>query len=154
MPTYKFISRLVGAPSYRSYLLSIRFGEGYTVTLWVGGDQPEMGPLKDFIDRTFVGAVLREQHQNVLHYQLTATGVTLAQIFHHLESARTRYGIEDYSVSQTTLDQVLPSHLALVSVHPHPGLSWNTVMAFSRSRKSRKITRHGVVKIGKNHQKC
>lgn len=42
----------------------------------------------------------------MLHYHLAATGASLAQVFHHLELARNQYSIEDYSVSQTTLDQV------------------------------------------------
>jgi ATP-binding cassette subfamily A (ABC1) protein 3 len=67
-----------------------------------------MSLLKEFIASTFADAQLREEHRNVLHYQLTSSGASLAQIFHQLELARDLYEIEDYSVSQTTLDQVRP----------------------------------------------
>ena len=55
---------------------------------------------------TFSNSELREHHQNVLHYQLPATSMTLAQIFSHMEQARVLFNVEDYAVSQTTLDQV------------------------------------------------
>ena len=85
-----------------------RFGDGYTVTIRLGGERPNAMPLQQFMSETFGSSQLREHHQNVLHYQLPATSdVTLAQIFSRMEQTRTLFGVEDYAVSQTTLDQVL-----------------------------------------------
>lgn len=39
-------------------------------------------------------------------YQLPSIGVSWAAVFHQMESNKERLGIVDYSVSQTTLDQV------------------------------------------------
>ena len=42
----------------------------------------------------------------MLQYQLRSEQVPLASVFGTMEKARHRLNIEDYSVSQTTLDQV------------------------------------------------
>ena len=91
---------------------SSRFGEGYTVTLRTKGHNPDLGPLIEHMSRTFPSAQLREQHHNVLQYQLgNDSDVSLANIFSSLESVKDEFNIEDHSVSQTTLDQVSSSQL-------------------------------------------
>ena len=85
---------------------NFRFGDGYTVTIRLSGERPDSALLQHFMADTFSNSQLREHHQNVLHYQLPTTNVTLAQIFSHMEHARALFNIEDYAVSQTTLDQV------------------------------------------------
>lgn len=60
----------------------------------------------DFMTKTFPSAQLKEHHQNVLQYQLGSSLMSLAYIFGKLEKARDWLHIEDYSVCQTTLDQV------------------------------------------------
>jgi len=89
-----------------SFTGNVRFGDGYTVTIRLSGEQPDVLPLQRFMANTFVDSQLREHHQNVLHYQLPTTNVTLAQIFSRMEHARALFNVEDYAVSQTTLDQV------------------------------------------------
>ena len=39
-------------------------------------------------------------------YQILSEGVTWATVFREMESNRERLGVVDYSVSQTTLEQV------------------------------------------------
>jgi len=85
------------------------------MTIRLSGERPDIVPIQQFMAETFGNAQLREHHQNVLHYQLPASNVTLAQIFSHMERARTQFNIEDYAVSQTTLDQVLYTLLQLES---------------------------------------
>ncbi|XP_078575167.1 phospholipid-transporting ATPase ABCA1-like isoform X1 [Branchiostoma floridae x Branchiostoma japonicum] len=86
--------------------LKSRFGDGYTVMIKVGGDLPSVQPACDFMAATFSGAVLKEKHHNMLQYQLPSQGTSLAQLFGELDRKRQELNIEDYSVSQTTLDQV------------------------------------------------
>lgn len=83
-----------------------RFGDGYTVILRVGGYPIALQPVEDFVQETFPGSILKEKHHNTLQYQLPSTGGALANIFHQLSKHQHRLAIEDYSVSQTTLDQV------------------------------------------------
>lgn len=87
-------------------LFCSRFGDGYTVIVRVGGSPPELQPVEDFVQQTFPGSVLKEKHHNTLQYQLPYAQGALANIFSHFTSHQQRLGVEDYSVSQTTLDQV------------------------------------------------
>ncbi|KAG1680698.1 ATP-binding cassette sub-family A member 1 [Nymphon striatum] len=86
--------------------LKTRFGQGYTLTVHVDGDVPQLDPVISFVNSTFQGAILKEQHHNQLQFQLPTAGVTLSEMFHNLEESRESLNILDYSLSQTTLDQV------------------------------------------------
>lgn len=84
----------------------LRFGDGYTIVLRVSGTNPNLGPLEKFIQDSFPSIVLKEKHHCTLQYQLASYGCSLAKIFGILSMHQGTYHIEDYSVSQTTLDQV------------------------------------------------
>uniref|UniRef100_UPI003AADC61F phospholipid-transporting ATPase ABCA1-like n=1 Tax=Centroberyx gerrardi TaxID=166262 RepID=UPI003AADC61F len=86
--------------------LKSRFGDGYTVIVRVGGSPPALVPVEDFVQQSFPGSILKEKHHNTLQYQLPYTEGALASIFSQFTSHQQRLGVEDYSVSQTTLDQV------------------------------------------------
>lgn len=49
---------------------------------------------------------LKERHENVLQYQLPSHACCLARVFDLLANNYEELGIADFSVSQTTLDQV------------------------------------------------
>ncbi|XP_062816399.1 phospholipid-transporting ATPase ABCA7 isoform X1 [Anolis carolinensis] len=84
--------------------LKNRFGDGYTIILRVSDS--ETAPLETLIRDSFPGVVLKEKHHCTLQYQLPSSTCSLAKIFGTLAAHRNDYRIEDYSVSQTTLDQV------------------------------------------------
>ncbi|XP_062412894.1 retinal-specific phospholipid-transporting ATPase ABCA4-like [Sardina pilchardus] len=88
--------------------LKYKFGDGYVVTLKVRaakpGTPPDLAQAEAFIESSFPGCVQREKHYNTLQYQITTS--SLARIFQLVLSNKERLHIEDYSVSQTTLDQV------------------------------------------------
>uniref|UniRef100_A0A4X2KJM6 ATP binding cassette subfamily A member 7 n=1 Tax=Vombatus ursinus TaxID=29139 RepID=A0A4X2KJM6_VOMUR len=84
--------------------LKNRFGEGYTVSLRVPTSHP--GPAQDFMEASFPGALLKEHHGCLLRYQLPTGHCPLARLFSELATHSSRLGIEDFSVTQTTLDQV------------------------------------------------
>uniref|UniRef100_UPI0037E7D1F5 phospholipid-transporting ATPase ABCA1 n=1 Tax=Semicossyphus pulcher TaxID=241346 RepID=UPI0037E7D1F5 len=86
--------------------LKNRFGDGYTVIVRVGGSSPALKPVEEFVQQTFPGSVLKEKHHNTLQYQLPYAQGALANIFSQFTSHQQRLSVEDYSVSQTTLDQV------------------------------------------------
>uniref|UniRef100_A0AAQ4PAU9 ABC transporter domain-containing protein n=1 Tax=Gasterosteus aculeatus aculeatus TaxID=481459 RepID=A0AAQ4PAU9_GASAC len=96
--------------------LKSRFGDGYTVIVRVGGSPPELKPVEDFVRRSFLGSVLKEKHHNTLQYHLPYTQGALAHIFSQFTSHQQRLGVEDYSVSQTTLDQVRGDTFSLSSL--------------------------------------
>ncbi|XP_075999903.1 phospholipid-transporting ATPase ABCA1 [Genypterus blacodes] len=86
--------------------LKSRFGDGYTVIVKVGGSPPALQPVEDFVQQSFPGSILKEKHHNTLQYQLPHTEGALASIFSQFTCHQQRLCVEDYSVSQTTLDQV------------------------------------------------
>ncbi|KAH0514125.1 ATP-binding cassette sub-family A member 7 [Microtus ochrogaster] len=82
-----------------------RFGAGHTLTLRVPPDQAE--PAIAFLVATFPGAQLREAHGSRLRFQLPpGGGCTLARVFRELAAQGKDHGVEDFSVSQTTLEEV------------------------------------------------
>nr|XP_047907905.1 phospholipid-transporting ATPase ABCA7 isoform X4 [Anser cygnoides] len=86
--------------------LKNRFGDGYTVAVRVGGPGAALGPVEGLMQRCLPGAVLQERHGGTLHYRLPSRSCSLASVFSVLAAHRGPCHIEDYSVSQTTLDQV------------------------------------------------
>uniref|UniRef100_A0A671P4B5 P-type phospholipid transporter n=1 Tax=Sinocyclocheilus anshuiensis TaxID=1608454 RepID=A0A671P4B5_9TELE len=86
--------------------LKNRFGDGYTIILRVAGPDPDLQPVKKFIESELPGSTLKEKHRNMLQYQLPSSLTSLAHIFSILAKNKEFLRIEDYSVSQTTLDQV------------------------------------------------
>lgn len=85
---------------------AFRFGDGYTIVVRIAGSNPDLKPVQEFFELAFPGSVLKEKHRNMLQYQLPSSLSSLARIFSILSQSKKRLHIEDYSVSQTTLDQV------------------------------------------------
>ncbi|XP_036410765.1 retinal-specific phospholipid-transporting ATPase ABCA4-like [Megalops cyprinoides] len=88
--------------------LKYKFGDGYVVTMKVKpakpGAAPDLNPAEAFMESSFPGCVQREKHYNTLQYEIASS--SLARIFQLLVANKERLNIEDYSVTQTTLDQV------------------------------------------------
>uniref|UniRef100_A0A673HWH5 P-type phospholipid transporter n=1 Tax=Sinocyclocheilus rhinocerous TaxID=307959 RepID=A0A673HWH5_9TELE len=86
--------------------LKNKFGDGYTIILRVAGADPQLEPVMEFIEQELPGSTLKEKHRNMLQYQLPSSLTSLSRIFSLLSKNKEQLHIEDYSVSQTTLDQV------------------------------------------------
>ncbi|XP_040560974.1 retinal-specific phospholipid-transporting ATPase ABCA4 isoform X3 [Gallus gallus] len=88
--------------------LKYKFGDGYIVTLKIKAPKTGMPPdpsrAEQFIRINFPGSLQREKHYNMLQYQICSS--SLAKIFRLIISNKENLYIEEYSVSQTTLDQV------------------------------------------------
>lgn len=65
---------------------------------------PDLNPAEAFMVSTFPGCIQREKHYNTLQYKISSS--SLAKIFQMVLANKDELNIEDYSVSQTTLDQV------------------------------------------------
>ncbi|KAE8610555.1 hypothetical protein XENTR_v10012168 [Xenopus tropicalis] len=106
--------------------LKYKFGDGYIVTMKVRASKPGLapdpGPVEKFIQTNFPGSVQREKHYNMLQYQLSSS--SLARVFQLLISNKDSLNIEEYSVSQTTLDQVFVNFAKQQTededIHLHP----------------------------------
>lgn len=93
--------------------LSYRFGDGYTIILRLSALPPDPCPVDAYIQSRFPGIELKERHHNVLQYQLPTHACSLAHVFNVLSNKSEELGIAEYSVSQTTLDQVRTPHKRL-----------------------------------------
>uniref|UniRef100_A0A672P7E8 ATP binding cassette subfamily A member 4 n=1 Tax=Sinocyclocheilus grahami TaxID=75366 RepID=A0A672P7E8_SINGR len=91
--------------------LKYKFGGGYVVTMKIkaekAGMPPDLIPAESFMESSFPGCLQREKHYNTLQYEIAAA--SLARVFQLVLTNKERLNIEDYSVSQTTLDQVTSS---------------------------------------------
>ncbi|XP_053132329.1 phospholipid-transporting ATPase ABCA3 [Hemicordylus capensis] len=98
--------KCLGSPQH----LKSKFGSGYTLLAKTRSDEEDnLQALKTFVEKTFPGSVLKHEHQGMVHYHLTNKNLTWAQVFGALENAKEKYCVEDYSVSQISLEQVFMS---------------------------------------------
>ncbi|XP_077515142.1 uncharacterized protein LOC144125532 isoform X2 [Amblyomma americanum] len=92
----------IGSPQY----LKHKFGAGFTVTIrMVENAQDWKQTIKFFITH-FPMASLKAHHYNIVEFSLPSKQTSLSSVFHFLETNSGEFGILDFSVSQTTLDQV------------------------------------------------
>jgi hypothetical protein len=79
--------------------------------------QQQLQRVASYLESSFQGIVLKEQHHNMLQYQIpSSVNTCLAELFGRIESVREELAIEDYSVSQTTLDQVSYFKLSFILI--------------------------------------
>jgi len=84
-------------------------GTGFHLELALkkGSDPSCAENAKDFILSHFLTANLIEEHGTLLNYEVPRDAITsLARAFRLLETNKERLSIEDYSLSQSTLEQV------------------------------------------------
>ncbi|XP_007499576.1 phospholipid-transporting ATPase ABCA3-like isoform X4 [Monodelphis domestica] len=96
--------KCIGSPQH----LKSKFGSGYTLLAKVKskGSQAKMAEFKTFINLTFPGSVLKDEHQGMVHYHLPSKELSWARVFGVLERYKDDYDLEDYSISQISLEQV------------------------------------------------
>ncbi|ELK30082.1 ATP-binding cassette sub-family A member 3 [Myotis davidii] len=99
--------KCLGSPQH----LKSKFGSGYSLQAKVrsDGQQEALQEFKAFVDLTFPGSVLEDEHQGMVHYHLPGDDLSWAKVFGVLEKAKEKYGVDDYSVSQISLEQVFLS---------------------------------------------
>ncbi|XP_050627179.1 phospholipid-transporting ATPase ABCA7 [Macaca thibetana thibetana] len=91
----------LGSPQH----LKGRFAAGHTLTLRVPAERSQ--PAAAFVAAEFPGAELREAHGCRLRFQLPPGGrCALARVFGVLAVHGAEHGVEDFSVSQTMLEEV------------------------------------------------
>ncbi|XP_054459181.1 phospholipid-transporting ATPase ABCA1 [Anoplopoma fimbria] len=88
--------------------LKNRFGDGYTIILRLADTKSDLDscPISTHMKSSFPSIELKEHHQSVLQYQLPSHACCLARVFEVLANNYEELGVIDFSVSQTTLDQV------------------------------------------------
>lgn len=91
--------------------LKSKFAQGYNLTIKLKkpheGQTIETGPIEKLIKTNFPSAKLREKHEELMYYHIRDASKPWSEMFGVLEQAkRGNYNIEDYSLGQSSLEQV------------------------------------------------
>jgi ABC-type multidrug transport system ATPase subunit len=93
--------KCLGSPKH----LKLKFGSGYKVAIRLN-NEIDSTKLLDFMKISFPTSILNEIHKNLIEFTLPFKDTKLSAIFGKIEENRIYLNIKDYSVSQTTLDQI------------------------------------------------
>uniref|UniRef100_A0A5F9CD72 ABC transporter domain-containing protein n=1 Tax=Oryctolagus cuniculus TaxID=9986 RepID=A0A5F9CD72_RABIT len=91
----------LGSPQH----LKNKFGNIYILKV-KGKSEHMLEPFKNFIKMTFQGSDLKHQNQKILNYYIPCKDNGWGKMFGILEKAKEQFDLEDYSISQITLEQV------------------------------------------------
>ncbi|XP_031243982.1 ATP-binding cassette sub-family A member 3-like isoform X2 [Mastomys coucha] len=94
----------LGSPQY----LKNKFGNIYILKIKVKSEET-LNEFKNFITLTFPGSELKQENQGILNYYIPSKDNSWGKMFGILEKAKEQFNLEDYSISQITLDQVFLS---------------------------------------------
>lgn len=91
--------------------LKSRFGEGFTVLIKLSaGKENRVDEVFNLMEKNFPGhVILRENYQNLLHFQVTDTSLRWSVLFQRVDDINRTIGFEDVIVSDTTLEQIFIS---------------------------------------------
>jgi hypothetical protein len=105
--------KCLGSPQH----LKTKFGSGYKLAIRLD-DVKEKDSLFKFMKENFPTSIMQESHKNLFEFILPFGDTRLSEIFGKIEKNRDRLSIKDYSLSQTTLDQVFINFARLQNEEP------------------------------------
>ncbi|KAL0841224.1 hypothetical protein ABMA28_014958 [Loxostege sticticalis] len=105
--------KCLGTPQH----LKNKFSEGFTLTIKMRleEEQPSTSScvlqrpvdvVKQYVESNFSSPKLMEEYQGLLTYYLPDRGIAWSRMFGIMEQAKQDFQVEDYSISQTTLEQI------------------------------------------------
>ncbi|CAO2642148.1 ATP-binding cassette sub-family A member 17 [Lemmus lemmus] len=104
--------KCLGSPQH----LKSKFGGGYSLQAKVRRERRQEVPkFKAFVDLTFPGSNLEDEHEGMVQYYLPGHDLTWAKVFGIMEQAKKKYMLEDYSISQVSLEDIFLSFTSPVS---------------------------------------
>uniref|UniRef100_A0A1B6LU48 ABCA1-4-like C-terminal R2 regulatory domain-containing protein n=1 Tax=Graphocephala atropunctata TaxID=36148 RepID=A0A1B6LU48_9HEMI len=91
--------------------LKQRYGQGYTIMIKLHTHSSKdvlLQQLKEEVQQSFTfNCTLKDEHTSLLHYHMSDTSMSLSNLFRIMEGLKQMHSIiEDYTVSDTTLEQV------------------------------------------------
>ncbi|XP_071439626.1 phospholipid-transporting ATPase ABCA3 [Hetaerina americana] len=98
--------------------LKHKYGQGFTLLVKLNvqmnfsdTDNPQVSTVKEKIESSFNPCTLKDEHEGLLHYHITNPETKWAYMFTVMEELQRNMHplIEDYSISDTTLEQVFLS---------------------------------------------
>ncbi|XP_006867295.1 PREDICTED: ATP-binding cassette sub-family A member 3-like [Chrysochloris asiatica] len=94
----------LGSPQH----LKKKFGNVYTLKAKVDvkKDENKLKDFKEFIATTFPGNIKFQRFHGIIDCFIPSNEISWGKVFHILEDAKLLFNLEDYSVSQITLEQI------------------------------------------------
>lgn len=95
----------LGSPQH----LKNKYGHGYTLFCRMGikdGYVVSSNELVAHLKTVFPDIEVFDDNQGYVHFRIPDDNAKLAQIFGRMEMAKEQFNVDDYSVHQTTLEQV------------------------------------------------
>lgn len=92
--------------------LKNKFSKGFLLTIKVKkvdelqAQQMRLDAVKAFVEGNFPGAVLKEEYLDSLSFHVPQTDLRWSAMFGLMESNKEKLNVEDYTLGQTTLEQV------------------------------------------------
>ncbi|GAB1295814.1 ATP-binding cassette sub-family A member 13 [Apodemus speciosus] len=113
--------RCLGPPQHikNSGLYNLKFGDGYTIKVWLHKEGSQPSAVSDCLKLHFPGIQFKGQRLNLLEYHVQKSWECLADLFKVLENNKRLLNIEHYSISQTTLEQVFVNFATEQLQTPH-----------------------------------
>ncbi|XP_052615065.1 ATP-binding cassette sub-family A member 17-like isoform X6 [Peromyscus californicus insignis] len=105
--------KCLGSPQH----LKSKFGSGYSLQAKVQREwqQEALTKFKAFVDLTFPGSSLEDEHRGMVQYYLPGHNLSWAKVFGIMEQAKKDYMLEDYSINQVSLEDIFLSFTSTVS---------------------------------------
>lgn len=75
-------------------------------------DELRMRRLVNFFELSFPSSVLRERQEVKVRFEISSDGLSISSVFALIEAHKEELMVEDFSVSQTSLEQVFNMHAA------------------------------------------
>ncbi|XP_069425894.1 phospholipid-transporting ATPase ABCA3-like [Ovis canadensis] len=94
----------LGSPQH----LKNKFGNVYILKVKINIDENEnkLKDFKTFIETAFPGSELKYENRGIINYYVPSKNNSWGKMFGILEEAKEEFNLEDYSISQITLEQV------------------------------------------------
>ncbi|XP_059161433.1 phospholipid-transporting ATPase ABCA1-like [Physella acuta] len=96
----------IGSPQH----LKNKYGQGYTLIIKMGtlpnGFTAKTEPVVEYIQRFAADTTVFDDHLGYIHLQVSDTNIEVADVFQIMEDCKKNLNVEDYSVHETTLEQI------------------------------------------------
>ncbi|CAI9715527.1 factor export ATP-binding I [Octopus vulgaris] len=94
--------KCIGSPQH----LKNKFSKGYSLSINLKEILSDSSNLDKYVFENFPGSEKKDSHNTTLQYSIPKNTSKVANIFEVLEKGKNLFAIQDYAVSQTTLDMV------------------------------------------------
>mmetsp|Transcript_30651 Transcript_30651/g.64872 ORF Transcript_30651/g.64872 Transcript_30651/m.64872 type:complete len:1373 (-) Transcript_30651:2144-6262(-) len=111
-----YLSKMISSDNPNGYhIFKLAHSVGVTVDELVGfcAEELRVKALIDFFEGSYHTAILRERQAVKVRFEINSDGVTISSVFANIEKNKEELRMEDYGVSQTSLEQVFNSFAAI-----------------------------------------